>query len=90
MSTNAITKLGSTHTRTRKLRNIAAVLEAADASLQDVVSCLVHLADMAQWAQFNAAYEKHFPASKPVRTTVGAALLKGMLVEITVIAHRAR
>jgi enamine deaminase RidA (YjgF/YER057c/UK114 family) len=30
----------------------------------------------------------HFPEPRPVRTTVGAALLDGLKVEITVIARR--
>jgi enamine deaminase RidA (YjgF/YER057c/UK114 family) len=33
-------------------------------------------------------YERHFPEPRPVRTTVGAALPGGALVEITAIAHR--
>jgi enamine deaminase RidA (YjgF/YER057c/UK114 family) len=33
-------------------------------------------------------YEKHFPEPRPVRTTVGAALLGGAKVEITAVAHR--
>lgn len=67
-------------------RNISAVLEAAAASLDDVVSCLVHLADLADFAAFNAAYERHFAGVKPARTTVRADLLAGMRVEITVVA----
>jgi 2-iminobutanoate/2-iminopropanoate deaminase len=67
-------------------RNIEALLEAADASLDDVVSCLVHLADLGDFAAFNAVYEKQFPGVKPVRTTVRADLVAGMRVEITVVA----
>jgi 2-iminobutanoate/2-iminopropanoate deaminase len=69
-------------------RNIESLLAAAGASLDDVVSCLVHLADLAQFGAFNAIYEQKFPGVKPVRTTVRADLVGGMLVEITVIAHR--
>jgi 2-iminobutanoate/2-iminopropanoate deaminase len=70
------------------LRNVAALLEAAGSSLANVVSCLVHLADLSQLEAYNAVYERHFPDPKPVRTTVGARLIGGMLVEITVVAHR--
>jgi 2-iminobutanoate/2-iminopropanoate deaminase len=70
-------------------RNIEALLEAAGASLDDVVSCLVHLTDLAEFPSFNAAYERQFPNVKPVRTTVEAGLLAGMRVEITVIARTA-
>lgn len=68
-------------------RNIEVLLEAAGTSLDDVVSCLVHLADLADYAAFNAIYEKQFPGTKPVRTTVGADLVGGMLVEITAVAR---
>jgi 2-iminobutanoate/2-iminopropanoate deaminase len=68
-------------------RNIEALLEAADASLDEVVSCLVHLADLADYAAFNSIYEKQFAGTKPVRTTVRADLVAGMRVEITVVAQ---
>ena len=66
--------------------NIETLLEAAGASLDDVISCLVHLVDLADFAAFNAVYEKKFTGVKPVRTTVRAGLVAGMRVEITVIA----
>ena len=66
--------------------NVAALLESVGASLDDVVSCLVHLADLDEYAAFNAEYAKHFPHEKPVRTTVRADLVAGMRVEITVVA----
>jgi 2-iminobutanoate/2-iminopropanoate deaminase len=72
-------------------RNIEALLHAAGAGLDDVVSCLVHLSDLALFDEFNAGYERHFPGpAKPVRTTVRADLVVGMLVEVTVIAGQPR
>lgn len=68
-------------------RNIQSLLAAAGASLDDVVSCLVHLADLAQFEAFNAIYVQRFTGIRPVRTTVRADLVAGMLVEVTVIAH---
>jgi 2-iminobutanoate/2-iminopropanoate deaminase len=68
-------------------RNLEVLLEAAGASLDDVVSCLVHLADLSDYAAFNAIYEQQFPGTKPVRTTVRADLVAGMLVEITAVAR---
>jgi len=68
-------------------RNIEVLLEAAGASLDDVVSCLVHLADLRDYAVFNTIYEQQFSGMKPVRTTVRADLVAGMLVEITVVAR---
>ena len=53
------------------------------------MSCLVHISDLAQLAEFNASYEEQFPGpAKPVRTTVRADLIGGMRVEVTVIASR--
>jgi 2-iminobutanoate/2-iminopropanoate deaminase len=68
-------------------RNIEVLLAAAGASLDDVVSCLVHLTDLSHFGAFNAIYEKKFSGVKPVRTTVRADLVAGLLVEITVIAR---
>lgn len=70
-------------------RNIEALLHAAGAALSDVVSCLVHVSDLAQLAEFNASYAEQFPGPvKPVRTTVRADLMAGMRVEVTVIASK--
>ena len=66
--------------------NIDNVLEAAGALLDDVIWCLVHLVDLADYAAFNAICEQKFTGVKPVRTTVRAHLAAGMRVEITVIA----
>jgi 2-iminobutanoate/2-iminopropanoate deaminase len=72
-------------------RNIEALLRSAGAGLDDVVSCLVHITDLALFEAFNAAYEGAFPGpAKPVRTTVRADLVAGMLVEVTVIASKPR
>ena len=70
------------------LGRVAALLSAAGSTPGEVVSCLVHLADLADFERFNAVYERHFPEPRPVRTTVGAALLGGAKVEITAIARR--
>jgi 2-iminobutanoate/2-iminopropanoate deaminase len=67
--------------------NIETVREAAGASLDDVISCLVHLVDLADFPAFNAVYEQKFTGVKPVRTTVRADLVAGPLVEITVVAR---
>jgi 2-iminobutanoate/2-iminopropanoate deaminase len=70
-------------------RNVEVLLRAAGASLDDIVSCLVHLSDLAQFAEFNVSYAKQFPGPvKPTRTTVGSSLVAGMRVEVTVVARR--
>ena len=70
------------------LGKVAALLGAGGCTPADVVSCLVHLADLSDFQGFNAVYERHFPEPRPVRTTVGAALLGGAKVEITAVARR--
>lgn len=69
--------------------NLKAVLTAAGAALGSVVKTTVYLADMADFAQMNDVYAKHFGAHKPARSTVQAAgLPKGARVEIDLIAVR--
>ena len=68
------------------LRNVAALLAEHGASLDHVVKSTVHLADLADFADFNAAYQEFFTKPYPVRTTVGSQL-PGILVEIDVVAH---
>ena len=70
------------------LGKVAALLSQAGCTLDDVASCLVHLSDLSAFDRFNAVYERHFGEPRPVRTTVGAALLGGALVEITATARR--
>jgi 2-iminobutanoate/2-iminopropanoate deaminase len=70
------------------LENVQTLLRAAGCELDDVVTVLVHLADLALFDRFNAVYERSFADPKPTRTTVEARLLDGLLVEITVSAVR--
>jgi 2-iminobutanoate/2-iminopropanoate deaminase len=71
------------------LSNIASVLDAAGAGWADVVKTTVFLADMADFAAFNAVYAEVVEEPFPARSTVAAAALpKGALVEIDAIAVR--
>jgi 2-iminobutanoate/2-iminopropanoate deaminase len=73
----------------RTLRNLAAVLEAAGASMSDVVKTTCFLADISDFAAFNEVYARHFPDPPPARSTLQAAALPmGALVEIEAIAVR--
>ncbi len=67
-------------------KNIAAVLAASGASLDDVIRVDVYLSDMADFAAMNEEYQKVFAAPYPARTTVGVSLPAGMKVEITALA----
>ena len=66
--------------------NIGALLEAAGTGFDKVVKTTCFLADMADFAAFNAVYAEYF-TSKPARSCVAAkALPKGVLCEIECIA----
>jgi 2-iminobutanoate/2-iminopropanoate deaminase len=67
------------------MANIAAILDAAGATLDDVVRCGVFLADLADLPEFNEAYVHAFGTRIPARTAVGASL-PGYGVEIDCIA----
>lgn len=72
---------------TRTLENVKAILEAAGGTMADVVKATVHLSDLDLFDGYNAVYASYFPDPKPTRTTVGSALLMGILVEIDVVAY---
>ncbi len=68
-------------------KNLAAVLEAAGSSLEKVIKTTCFLADMGDFAAFNAVYAKYF-VTKPARSCVAAKQLpKNVLAEIEVIAE---
>ena len=71
---------------TRVLENIKAILEAAGASMVDVVKVAAHLSDLSLFERYNRVYAGYFPDPKPTRTTVGSQL-PGILVEIDAIAY---
>jgi enamine deaminase RidA (YjgF/YER057c/UK114 family) len=64
------------------LHNCARQLETAGCTFRDVFKVNVYLADPDDWEAFNGVYSSAFPHPLPVRTTVGARLLNGLLVEI--------
>ena len=71
----------------RVLANLQAVLEAAGASLRDVVRTTIYLADLGDFPRVNEIYAGCFEQPYPARATVGvAALPRGARVEIDAIA----
>ena len=69
-------------------KNVGAILEAAGVTVEQVFKTTCFLADMGDFAQFNAVYEKYF-VSKPARSCVAVkALPKGVLCEIEAIAAK--
>ncbi|WP_128548165.1 RidA family protein [Larkinella soli] len=69
----------------RTLQNIKTIVESAGATMDDVVKCTVHLADIAEFDRYNAVYAGYFPEIKPARTTVQSVLAEGLKVEIDCI-----
>lgn len=69
----------------RTLQNIQAIVEAAGGSMQDVLKCTVHLADISEFDRYNKVYSTYFPGVKPARTTVQSVLAEGLKVEIDCI-----
>lgn len=68
-------------------KNLSAVLEAAGSSLEKVVKTTCFLADMGDFAAFNAVYAKYF-VTKPARSCVAVKQLpKNVLAEVEVIAE---
>ena len=67
-------------------KNIGAILEEAGLTFDNVVKTTCFLADMADFAAFNAVYEKYF-TSKPARSCVAVKQLpKNVLCEVEAIA----
>ena len=75
----------------RALRNLEAVLDAAGCTFADVVKTTCFLADINDFAAFNAVYARFMTDPAPARSTFQvAALPKGGRVEIEAIAARPR
>jgi 2-iminobutanoate/2-iminopropanoate deaminase len=67
--------------------NLAAILQAAGASLSTVVKTTVFLSDMQDFGAMNEVYGRHFGDHRPARSTVQAAgLPKNVRVEIEAVA----
>lgn len=68
------------------LSNLESVLAAGGATLGDVVSVTVYLANPDLWTAFNNVYRELMPKPYPARTAIGASL-RGFLVEISAVAY---
>lgn len=69
----------------RTLDNIKAIIEAAGATMDDVVKCTAHLADINDFDRYNKMYATYFNGIKPARTTVQSILAENIKVEIDAI-----
>ena len=79
---------GGIEAETRQtMENIITVLDAAGATLEDLIKCTVYLADIEDYAAMNAVYVQFMPAEPPARAALaGSGLALGALVEIDCIA----
>jgi 2-iminobutanoate/2-iminopropanoate deaminase len=79
---------GGIQAETRQtLENIKSTLARNGVSMDNVVKCLVMMADMSEWAKMNEAYVTFFPNNKPARSSLGASgLALNARVEIECIA----
>ncbi len=69
------------------MKNLKAVLEAAESSLDKVLKTTIYLADINDFDKVNEVYATYFPSHKPARATVEVSRLpKDVKVEIDCIA----
>jgi len=69
------------------IKNVGEILKAAGTDYAHVVKTTCFLADMADFAAFNAVYEKYF-TEKPARSCVAVKTLpKNVLCEVEVTAY---
>jgi 2-iminobutanoate/2-iminopropanoate deaminase len=79
---------------TQALKNLQSALEAAHASLDDVVKTTIFLVNMDDFPRVNALYEQFFDTPRPARSTVGVTALPRvagstrLLIEIEAVAYK--
>jgi 2-iminobutanoate/2-iminopropanoate deaminase len=66
--------------------NVERCLASAGCSTDDVVKVTAFLSDLEDFDAYNRVYEQRFAAPYPARSTVGARLADGLLVEIEAVA----
>ena len=69
------------------LENVRACLAAAGCTMDDVVKVTAFLVDLDDFGGYNEVYAGFFSEPYPARTTVGARLPTGLLVEIEAVAR---
>lgn len=85
--TKSIVEGGIKEQTRQVLKNLRAVLEACEASLEHVVKATVFLSDMNNFADMNEVYTEFFVENPPARSAVQVARLPlDVLVEIELVA----
>ena len=71
------------------MKNIEAVLKAANATLDDIVKVVIYVTDLSIMPDFNKAYPTYFKEPFPVREAVCVkALPLGAEIEVSVVAEK--
>ena len=71
------------------MRNIKAILDAAQMNFNDIIKCSIFLSDMNNFELVNSVYASYFSSQFPVRETVEVSCLpKKVNVEISFIAEK--
>ena len=69
------------------LTNLRAVLEAAGASMEDLVKTTIFYADVEDFGRLNEIYARHMPNPPPARSApANVRLPRGLLISIDAIA----
>ena len=61
-------------------------MEDAGSSMSGVVKMTVYVQNLEDFDRVNGIYTRYFPEPQPARTTVGANLRNGRLVEMDAVA----
>ena len=71
----------------RALQNLAAILEAAGASMADLVKVTIFYADVDDFGRLNEVYARHMPDPPPARSApANVKLPRGLLVSFDAVA----
>lgn len=73
----------------RSMNNVARILAAAGASMDDVVQVRSFLGDMSYRDEYNRLYPKYFTTPLPARTTVSGGIGR-LKFEVDVVAYAPR
>ena len=79
-ATGALVAGGFAEQAEQSLRNVQAIVEAAGATMADVVKVTVYFTDWAHFAALNEVYVRFFPQPYPARTPVQTKLPDGLIL----------
>ena len=71
------------------MKNLQAILKAADMDFSNVLKCTIFLKDMNHYTDVNLVYSEYFDKNPPAREAVQVSMLpKNVNIEISLIAHK--